>query len=118
MDSATLEQFRQQLLASRQALLDTQDAAGDAARPVELDQASVGRLSRMDAMQGQAMAMANQRRRATTLRRVEIALARIDSGDYGYCRECDEEINVRRLTVDPTAPLCIHCAEKLENPKA
>ena len=68
----------------------------------------------MDALQGQAMALENQRRRAIALRRLDIALARIDSGDYGYCSDCDSAINVKRLAVDPGTPLCIRCAQRQE----
>jgi DnaK suppressor protein len=79
-------------------------------RPVELDQTSVGRLSRMDAMQVQAMALATERRRHEEARRVEAAIRRIDEGEYGYCIACGEEIAAKRLGVDPTVPTCIRCA--------
>jgi len=81
---------------------------------VELDQASVGRLSRMDAMQGQAMAIASQQRSENQLRLIEAALARIAAGDYGICLRCEEDINPRRLALDPTLPLCIACASARE----
>jgi DnaK suppressor protein len=68
----------------------------------------------MDAMQGQAMAQASQRRREDQLRRIAAALARIDSGDYGYCLDCDEEIARGRLESDPAVMLCIHCASQRE----
>jgi len=41
---------------------------------------------------------------------VAAALKRIESGDYGYCLNCDEEIAVKRLEIDPAAPLCLDCA--------
>ena len=78
--------------------------------PVELDQTSVGRLSRMDAMQVQAMAVATERRRAEEAARVEVAILRIDEEEYGYCISCGEEIAAKRLAVDPTIPTCISCA--------
>lgn len=79
-------------------------------KPVELDQTMVGRLSRMDAIQQQEMALAAERRREQELYRIEAALKRIESGDYGYCVKCDEEINPKRLDVDPTTPSCVRCA--------
>lgn len=106
--------FRQRLLALKAELSATADTARDAALPVELDQTSVGRLSRMDAMQGQAMAVAVQHRRALSLRQIDAALRRIESGEYGYCKDCDEAIDPRRLNVDPTTLLCIVCAEASE----
>lgn len=64
----------------------------------------------MDALQVQAMAKAEQERRMARLRRVETALARIESGEFGYCVQCEEEVEAKRLEADPTVPLCIKCA--------
>lgn len=77
---------------------------------MELDQTRVGRLSRMDALQGQAMAQETERRRKNELQRIEAALLRVESGDYGYCVTCGEEISAKRLALDPSTPLCIDCA--------
>ncbi|MCH8167338.1 MAG: TraR/DksA family transcriptional regulator [Proteobacteria bacterium] len=110
MDAGKRKEFRQtlQALAARIRAADAQ-TEGERA-PVELDQQAVGRLSRMDALQVQAMALETSRRRAVELRRIAAALARIDEGDYGACLECGEEIAVRRLELAPAAPLCIACA--------
>ena len=110
MDAAKLTELREALL-TRAAEIRAEDDATEAERaPVELDQQMVGRLSRMDALQIQAMAKETSRRRAGELRRIAAALARIEEGEYGYCVECGEEIAVRRLELDPAAPLCINCA--------
>lgn len=101
---------RAQLLARRAELEALSETARDARDVVQLDQQSVGRLSRMDAMQGQAMALANERQRAAELGRIAAALHRLDTGTYGECLECGEEIAPRRLAVDPAAALCITCA--------
>lgn len=77
---------------------------------VELDQQSVGRLSRMDAMQQQAMAKAQERSRQLDLQRIEMAFRRIKDGDYGYCADCGEEIPSGRLKADPMAERCVNCA--------
>ena len=79
---------------------------------VVLDQQAVGRLSRMDAMQRQAMAQAAERARARDLQRIEAALQRIAEGEYGSCAQCGGEIAEKRLQVDPMANLCIACAEQ------
>jgi DnaK suppressor protein len=100
---ARLEALKADLLAISEA--------GDVDRkPVELDQQSVGRLSRMDSMQVQAMAKAADARRVTELRRIDAALARVEEGEYGYCVACGEEIETKRLEVDPAAPRCAGCA--------
>nr|NIR61407.1 TraR/DksA family transcriptional regulator [Gammaproteobacteria bacterium] len=110
MDAARLGEFREALLKLATEFRAEDEAAAGERAPVELDQQSVGRLSRMDALQVQAMAQETSRRRAAELRRIAAALARMEEGEYGYCVECGEEIAVRRLELDPATPLCINCA--------
>ncbi len=99
------------LLLTRQSELKKLDADGaDWRSPVELDQQSVGRLSRMDAMQQQEMAQAEARRRVSDIARIEIALNRMGDDEYGWCAECGEPIAYKRLEIDPAAHLCIGCA--------
>ena len=103
--------FRE-LLLQRQAELKALTETGDeASKPVELDQTRVGRLSRMDAMQGQAMSLEAKRRREQELTRIIQAFKRLELGEYGECLKCGEEIAVGRLEVDPAATLCINCAQ-------
>ena len=105
-----IAEFRALLQARKAELEDLRRSSGEARAVVELDQQSVGRLSRMDALQGQAMALEQDRRREKELARVEAALARIDSGDYGFCIACDEPIPEKRLRLDPAIPTCVDCA--------
>lgn len=86
----------------------------EAAGTVELDQTRVGRLSRMDAMQAQAVSAEAKRRREIELLRIGSALERIEKGEYGYCVRCDEEIAPGRLEIDPAAPTCVRCASRSE----
>ena len=106
--------MREKLLKLRAELQAIAESGDESAAIVELDQTKVGRLSRMDAMQAQAMAKASSERRTQMLRRIDAALVRIDNDEYGYCKECDEPINPKRLEFDPTAVLCIDCATELE----
>jgi DnaK suppressor protein len=106
--------MRERLLKLREELQAMVVTSGDSAAVVELDQSKVGRLSRMDAMQAQAMAKASGQRREAMLRNIEAALKRIDDDSYGYCRDCEEPINPKRLEFDPTALRCIECESKLE----
>lgn len=106
--------MRDRLLKLREELELLAATSDDSAAVVELDQAKVGRLSRMDAMQAQAMAQASGQRREAMLRNIESALKRIDDGDFGLCRDCDEPINPKRLEFDPTALRCIECESKRE----
>jgi DnaK suppressor protein len=110
MDAARLKEFRQALQALAAQILVADAETLSERAPVELDQQAVGRLSRMDALQVQSIALETSRRRGTELRRITAALARMDEGEFGYCLECGDEIAARRIELDPAAPLCIACA--------
>ncbi len=77
------------------------EAAEDAARPLELDQSRMGRLSRIDALQGQQMAQEIERRRQRRLVAIDGALQRIESGEFGSCFVCGREIGAGRLAAAP-----------------
>ena len=101
---------KERLLAERASLEELSEGAREARRPVALDQQSVGRLSRMDAMQVQAMALEAERRRRVRIRRIDAALGRIEEGEYGACVNCGEDIMPGRLEIDPAVALCTRCA--------
>ncbi len=105
-----LAKLKAQLLQRRGELHGLVEGSQESRGVVELDQTRQGRLSRMDALQGQAMAQETERRRQGELKRIEAALLRMDSGDYGYCLSCDEEIAGKRLASDPSVALCVDCA--------
>ena len=104
------EAVRVALLGMRKELRDMLENACENTSPVELDQTQQGRLSRIDAMQQQAMADETQRRRRVRLVQIDAALARLDDGEYGYCVTCGEEINADRLALDPAITLCLRHA--------
>ena len=106
-----LAKAEQRLADKKQELEDLSDLSAEARDPVSLDQQSVGRLSRMDAMQQQAMNQATEQKRKFDLVRIEAALRRIRDEEYGYCEECGEEIPDGRLAIDPMAELCVTCAK-------
>jgi DnaK suppressor protein len=108
------EFFRARLIDLRDKILQDREIGDQAARTVELDQAKVGRLSRMDALQAQAMSLESKRRRAIHLQKIDAALGRINDGSYGRCLDCDQVIARQRLEFDPAATRCIQCAEKIE----
>ncbi len=106
----TQEDARKHLLARKAELTEEDRLSAEARAPVTLQQDSVGRLSRMDAMQGQAMALAAERRRETERQRILGALSRLDEGEWGYCLTCGEEIAKARLANDPSVAKCVGCA--------
>lgn len=107
-----LDKARRRLADVKTELTAMAEMSRDALSTVELDQQSVGRLSRMDAIQQQAMAQSQERMRKNDLVRIEMAERRIGEGEYGYCQECGEEIPDRRLAIDPMAEKCVGCAGK------
>ena len=112
MNEADLQRLTARLNERREEILAESGLGKEERKPVELDQTSVGRLSRMDAMQNQAMAQATERRRQSELLRIEAAFERLETDDYGYCLTCGNDIAVKRLEVDPSASVCIVCAER------
>jgi len=99
------------LIRDRLAALEAENRLGRQGQAVvQLDQQSVGRLSRMDALQNQAMAVAQQNRRDLLALRLKAALARIETGDFGFCEDCGDDIAPGRLALDPSVTRCITCA--------
>jgi DnaK suppressor protein len=83
-------------------------------RPVQVDQTRMGRLSRMDALQEQAMAIELERRREVEVARIDSALERLAEGEYGFCVTCGEAIEPKRLELDPATPTCLACARRAD----
>jgi DnaK suppressor protein len=110
----SMADYKHALLELKATLLKAQETGDEAEQPVELDQTRVGRLSRMDAMQAQAMSKETGRRRRLKLLQIDAALKRLDDGEFGFCQECGQEIAPARLEIDPTVLLCISCAEQSE----
>lgn len=104
--------IKTRLTALQQELEQLEAISTESRAIVPLDQQSVGRLSRMDALQQQAMANATNQRRQQDLQRIKDAFHRLKNDDYGYCEKCDEEIPPKRLEINPLATRCTNCASK------
>ncbi|MDZ7709805.1 MAG: TraR/DksA C4-type zinc finger protein [Roseovarius sp.] len=110
MKETEIARYRARIEA-RLSEIDAEDALGRSGQAtVELDQQAIGRLSRQDALQSQAMARATHARRDIERRRLRAALERIRDGEFGYCEDCGEEIAEGRLALDPGTTRCISCA--------
>lgn len=116
-DDISTEDYKKRLIERQNTIRENRDARKKDTVPVTLDQTRVGRLSRMDAMQQREMSQASARLISLERQRIKSALSRIESGDYGYCILCDEEIGEKRLQFDPSILTCISCAEKEERKK-
>ena len=110
MNEAKIAQFERAIVGKLADLAAQDDLGAEGQKTVILDQRSVGRLSRMDALQGQAMAQATAARRAQDVAKLISALERIKKGEFGYCLDCGEEVAEARLVLDPAVTLCITCA--------
>jgi DnaK suppressor protein len=111
MSSEHQQHQREQLEALKSKIeADLADADGMAG-VVKLD-GVMGRISRMDAMQSQQMALALQRRQKEQLLRVKSALERMDNNQYGNCLRCQNPISLSRLETIPEVVLCVNCAGK------
>jgi len=108
------ELLHRQLSEVRQTLGARLSDAAREQQPVSLDQ-PIGRLTRMDAIQQQQMALGQQRRIETELQQVKAALERLDRQLYGLCLRCRNAIPYERLKIRPTTTLCYECQCELES---
>ena len=106
-----IDKFKRLLLEELQCLQALRESSKSSRAPVELDQQSVGRLSRMDALQKQNMELATEHRRQMRVKAINAALQRVENVEYGYCLTCDEEIAPQRLESDPAIACCISCSK-------
>lgn len=110
-DLLDINHFHNLLQQRREVLVELAQTGESSAVTVVLDQSCVGRLSRVDAMQAQAMSRETNRRRELELRQIAAALQRIESGEYGDCLECGKSIPAQRLQYNPAVALCVSCTE-------
>ena len=105
------EYWQTKLNLMKTELLSLEANSFDSREAVELDQTKVGRLSRMDALQGQAMSNAVGARRRQAFMRIDAALARLKEGEFGYCLVCGDDMAIKRLELDPTLVTCQGCSK-------
>ena len=86
----------------------------ESSQPVTLDQQSVGRVSRIDAIQRQQIQLSIIKGLRQRMSMVKVALSRLSSEDFGYCSLCEEPIELKRLKARPDSPLCLPCAKNNE----
>ena len=114
LTDAQLEELHADLLALRDSLRKTLATTNQAAETVHLDQTAVGRVSRIDAIQHQAMAQEQLRRNELRLKQVAVALQTYADDDYGWCKKCGEPVGYGRLKARPETVVCVPCMRELE----
>lgn len=100
--------FKKLLLTRKEELKETLSSMKESSRPVDLND-PIGRLSRMDAIQQQQMALNAKKQLEVNLQLIDAALERLEKGEYGYCLKCEEEIDQKRLQAKPEAAFCTKC---------
>lgn len=113
LTDAQLHDFKQRLLEAKAAMQALLNQTSSDTQPVDLD-LPIGRLTRIDAIQMQAMAQMNRYQLDIRLRQVDAALLAFDQGIYGLCRHCKEPVPLGRLEVLPESPFCVDCQESFE----
>lgn len=111
MKASELKKFHHVLLQLKEELENELSQDQDT-RTVGLDQSRIGRLSRMDALQNQQIALDQKRRLENRLKELDGALKRIDNGSFGSCFICGEPLSRERLHFNPTITRCIKCVEE------
>ena len=114
ISASQLKKLESLLLQSEADLQEQLKISKAATDVVTLDQTAVGRISRMDAMQQQSMAVSTRGKASAKLNRVKAALRAIANDEYGYCRQCDESIAFKRLLAQPEASYCLSCQEQTD----
>lgn len=113
MNTETLNRFKRRIENAIEELRLALEEGGERTDPVQLD-TSIGRLSRMDAIQSQQMALALKQRQREQLQRLSRALDRVADGSYGQCKRCRDSISIERLEAQPDAVFCVNCAAGLQ----
>jgi DnaK suppressor protein len=109
LTSAQLEELEAELNRQLKKLQRSMRTTSRAMKPVELDQSSVGRLSRIDNLQTQGLTAGLQAREQAKLGQITEAMRRLEEGTYGVCVVCRSPIPCERLLVFPEAPNCVSC---------
>lgn len=109
LNPSELDELRAEIERQLGRLVRSMKTTEEAAKPVELDQTAVGRLSRMDALQNQHLTRNLKEREEIRFGALTDALARFEAGAYGICSACGGPISFERLFVVPEATDCGAC---------
>lgn len=110
LSTAELQALRGEIERQLERLERSMRVTDEGLKPVELNPAAVGRLSRIDELQNQALLKNLHEREQIKLGGLLKALRRMEKGVYGRCVECGGEIPVDRLLVFPEASTCVGCS--------
>jgi DnaK suppressor protein len=107
-----LEYFRRKLLAWRQELLDESKETMDHLKEENWQEPDIADRASIETEAGVELRTRN--RYLKLISKIDAALRRIDTGDYGFCEETGDPIGLRRLEARPVATMCIEAQERHE----
>jgi DnaK suppressor protein len=115
MNAGELRDFRKRLLqelaeAAELVLKDRNDAGEGEAFSTIQDEADIANMNHDRAVTNKLTEA-----RAHRLKAIEQALERIDRGEFGSCKRCEQDIHSKRLSAMPWARLCLQCQAELEH---
>ena len=113
VDAAITTEIRDALEAQRKLIFEHQVSAIEQAREVDH-----GPGDSLDASSNESLESTEFRlrdREKKLVAKIDRALTRLESGEYWYCKNCEEEIGVARLRARPVTHLCIDCKEEQED---
>jgi len=108
MSTDMMDEYRKIVTAEIKKLKNEIADMADSVKPIEPD-VSIGRLSRMEAIQAKSISEANLRSKKMRLQKLMDAERRLDRGSFGYCSVCEEEIPEKRLRISPESTVCMDC---------
>ena len=111
MNEAQLEFFRQRLQQMERDILHN---AGETTEHLRETVIVPDPADRATIEEEHALELRTRDRERKLLKKIRESLARIDSGDYGYCEETGEPIGVPRLLARPTATLSLEAQQRRE----
>jgi|TARA_B100000902_G_C27292697_1_gene908098 DnaK suppressor protein len=111
MENSKYIELKKMILSELKALEQNLNDARGASKVVELDQQLIGRLSRMDSIRDKEMSKANLGRRTQRKSQLLEVLERLKENDFGFCIDCGEEIDIRRLRINPIVRKCFSCMQ-------
>ena len=111
LSTHTKEQLRKKLEDMRQEILDEVKVQKERARSKDY-MGDLGDCATSDMVAEYAHIFGERLRRRLIL--IEESLEALEDGDYGFCEECEEPINEKRLLLMPFARLCVRCQSELE----
>lgn len=113
MEQEMLEEFRQQLMAKRQEILDDVEKTLDEMTDQTTNIPDANDRASIEA--GRSFELRIRVREQKLLSKIDEALVRIDEGEFGECEGCGEDIGYKRLLARPVTAFCIDCKTAQEN---